>query len=154
MTIVTRQQALEALDDWAAEDPLDALRSYPEYLTPYRLDACAIAEPAAAMVHAWHLLTPERQAYCIEAAREVDLHRFIPDRLAPERRKAIEMVREFGHWKPSLGSPARNGPPGVTVLPPRICNGCGGPLPGGRSDAKFCSNACRQRSYRQRRAAP
>jgi hypothetical protein len=154
MTIVTRQQALEALDNWAAEDPLDALRSYPEYLTPYRLDACAIAEPAAAMVHAWHLLTPERQAYCIEAAREVDLHRFIPDRLAPERRKAIEMVREFGPLKPSRGVLASNRPPAGTTVSARICNACGGPLPAGRSDAKFCSNACRQRSYRQRRAAP
>jgi hypothetical protein len=36
----------------------------------------------------------------------------------------------------------------------RSCNGCGGPLPGGRADAKYCSNACRQRSYRQRWAAP
>jgi hypothetical protein len=144
MTIVTRQQALEMLDNWAAEDPLDALRNYAECLSEYRIDMCAIAEPAAAIVHAWDLLTPERQRYCIEAAREIDLKRFIPDRLAPERRKALELVREFGLWEPSRSPPASA----------RICNACGGPLPDGRADAKHCSNACRQRSYRQRRAAP
>jgi hypothetical protein len=109
MTFATLDAALEALDNFAADDPLTALREYADCLSEYRLDMCAIAEPAAAMVHAWDLLTPERQVACLEAAQAADLQRFIPDRLAPERRKAIEMVREFGHWKPSGGSPARNG---------------------------------------------
>jgi hypothetical protein len=48
----TQQEALELIDDWAAEYPLDGLREYLDFLTPYRLDACAVAEPAAAMIYA------------------------------------------------------------------------------------------------------
>jgi hypothetical protein len=154
MSIVTREQALEILDNFAADDPLTALREYADCLTEYRLDMCAIAEPAAALVHAWDLLTTTRQAYCVEAARAADLTRYVPDRIAPERRKAIEMVRGFGLWEPSRSSLASNRPPGGTKLPSRTCNGCGSPMPDGRSDRQWCSSACRQRAYRQRRAAP
>jgi hypothetical protein len=34
------------------------------------------------------------------------------------------------------------------------CQGCGRPLPAGRSDRRFCSPACRQRAYRSRAGAP
>jgi hypothetical protein len=119
MSIVTREQALEILDNYAADDPLEALRNYAECLSEYRIDMCAIAEPAAAIAHAWDLLTPERQAYCIEAARTVDLNRYIPDRLAPERPKAIEIVREFRRWEPSRSPPASAKLPSVLIgLPP------------------------------------
>jgi hypothetical protein len=91
---VTLEEALWILDDWAADNPLEALRAgYAEHLSEYRLDACATAEPAAALVHAYNLLTPERQAWCAEAARHAGLQRFVPDRLAPERRKAIAIAR-------------------------------------------------------------
>jgi hypothetical protein len=30
------------------------------------------------------------------------------------------------------------------------CEGCGGPVEAGRSDARWCSNACRQQAYRDR----
>jgi hypothetical protein len=73
---MTREEALELLDDMAADDPLTALREYPECLSPYRLDACATAEPEAALIHVYDRLTPERQAYCTEAARRNDLRRF------------------------------------------------------------------------------
>ena len=33
------------------------------------------------------------------------------------------------------------------------CQGCGRPLPAGRSDRRFCSPACRQRAYRVRAGA-
>jgi NADH pyrophosphatase NudC (nudix superfamily) len=32
------------------------------------------------------------------------------------------------------------------------CGGCGGAFYSRREDTKFCSNACRQRAYRERRA--
>ena len=89
---MTREEALEILDDIAADDPLHALREFPHLIDPYRLDACASAEPAAALVHAYHLLTPERRATCEAAARS--LHRFIPDRLEPERRVVLGIKRE------------------------------------------------------------
>ena len=59
--------------------------------------------------------------------------------------------RGFGLWEPSRSSLASNRPPGGTKLPSRICNGCGSPMPDGRSDRQWCSSACRQRA---RRAAP
>jgi hypothetical protein len=34
------------------------------------------------------------------------------------------------------------------------CYGCGGPMPAGRSDRQWCSNACRQRAYRHRSGRP
>jgi hypothetical protein len=52
-----------------------------------------MAEPAAALVYCHDLLTPERRAWCMTAARADDLKRYFPDRLAPERRKAIEIAR-------------------------------------------------------------
>jgi hypothetical protein len=154
MTFATREEALELLDNFAADDPLTALREYADCLSEYRLDMCAIAEPAAALVHCYNLLTPARQAYCIEAARAADLTRYVPDRLGPERRKAIEMVRGFGRWEPSRSPPASNRPRGGTKLPSRMCNGCGSPMPDGRADRQWCSSACRQAAYRRRRAAP
>jgi hypothetical protein len=90
MSWASIQEALDWLDDFAAEHPLEALRAgYAKHLSPYRLDACAIAEPATALIHAYHLLTPERRAACAEAARAADLRRFIPDRLEPERREVL-----------------------------------------------------------------
>jgi hypothetical protein len=92
MTWATVQEALDWLDDFAAEHPLEALREYADYLSEYRLDACAAAEPAAALIHAYHRLTPGRSAACAEAARDADLKRFIPDRLEPERREALRRL--------------------------------------------------------------
>ena len=34
---------------------------------------------------------------------------------------------------------------------PPVCKQCGGPIIGKRTDAKFCTIACKQRYYRQRR---
>ena len=47
------------------------------------------------------------------------------------------------------------GSPSVTdrVTAP-CCHACGGPLPGGRRDRRFCSPACRQRAYRARTGHP
>ena len=87
------EEAAEILDNWAADDPLAALREIADLLTPYRLDAAATLEPAAALVHAFDLLSPERRSYCLAAARAADLQRYVPDRLAPERRKAIALAR-------------------------------------------------------------
>jgi hypothetical protein len=89
MPFVTYEHAMETLDDWAADHPLEALREYAEYLPDYRLDACATAEPAAALVHAFGLLTDERRAWCLEQARGTDLNRFVPDRLEHERRLVL-----------------------------------------------------------------
>jgi hypothetical protein len=89
MTWATYQEAREWLDDWCADHPLEALREYSEYLSPYRLDACATVEPAAALVHAADRLTPERRAWCESAA--ADLRRFVPDRLEVERRAALRL---------------------------------------------------------------
>lgn len=36
----------------------------------------------------------------------------------------------------------------------RACADCGQPFQPGRADAVFCSDACRQRAYRKRKAAP
>jgi hypothetical protein len=80
---------LSVLDDYAANHPLEALREFAEWLKPWRLDACAICEPAAALLYAEHLLTPNRLSYCLEAAKTAGLDRFVPDRLERERREAI-----------------------------------------------------------------
>jgi hypothetical protein len=80
---------LSAIDDFGADYPLEALRSFAAWLKPWRLDACAICEPAAALLYADHLLTPQRRAYCTEAAKAAGLDRFIPDHLERERREAI-----------------------------------------------------------------
>jgi hypothetical protein len=84
VTWATRQEAFDAIDDRAADHPLEALRDYAEYLSAYRLDACATAESLAALIHAWDLLTPERREACTEAS---PLHRtkYVPNRLAFER---------------------------------------------------------------------
>jgi hypothetical protein len=87
-TFATIAEALETLDDLAADDPLEVFRrGWARYLSAYRLDVCATAEPAAALIHAADLLTPERGAWC--EARSADITRFIPDYLEPERRAAI-----------------------------------------------------------------
>ena len=41
---------------------------------------------------------------------------------------------------------------GVTAIgqPAVTCQGCGRPFGGARSDARYCSGACRQQAYRQR----
>jgi hypothetical protein len=80
---------LSVIDDYAADYPLEALRQFAEWLKPWRLDACATCEPAAALLYAEHLLTPDRRSYCIEAAKAAGLNRFVPDRLERERREAI-----------------------------------------------------------------
>jgi hypothetical protein len=89
----TAADVREAIDDAAADDPLMALREMAELLSPYRLDCCAVAEPAAALIHAYDLLTSERRAWCAEAAKRDDLQRFVPDRLEPERRIVIARAR-------------------------------------------------------------
>ena len=58
------KEADEILDNWAADNPLPALREIANWLTPYRLNACALAEPAAALVHAFDLLTEEQRPGC------------------------------------------------------------------------------------------
>jgi hypothetical protein len=77
----------ETIDDLAADDPLWALRTVPQWLTPYRLDVCAVAEPAAALLYAADRLTPERRVWCEQHA--LNIKRYIPDRLERERRRAI-----------------------------------------------------------------
>jgi hypothetical protein len=82
MSWATWQEALDALDDWAADHPLEALRQYAEYLPEYRLDACAAAEPLAALIHAYDRLGPERRRQCEQqCGRHV---RYVPDRLRLE----------------------------------------------------------------------
>jgi hypothetical protein len=85
VTFATYDEWAEAVDDLAAEDALWALRRMARHLSPYRLDACAVAEPAAALAHASDLLTPERRSWC----ETVTSKRFIPDEIAPERREVI-----------------------------------------------------------------
>ena len=89
MTFVTYEEAMERLDDWAADHPLEALREFAEYLSDYRLDCCATVEPAAALLYADHLLTPERREACEQAGGIASLHRFVPDRYEPERRQVL-----------------------------------------------------------------
>lgn len=48
----TAVQVREMIDDAAADDPLWALRTVAEFLSPYRLDACAASEPAPALCYA------------------------------------------------------------------------------------------------------
>lgn len=97
MTWATYQEALEWLDNFAADHPLEALRSYAEYLSDYRLGACVIAEPAAALIHAHDRLTPEQRAWCAATAHAVEqLDRFYPDRLAQERKEVIR--RRLEGW--------------------------------------------------------
>jgi hypothetical protein len=90
---MTPGEAREILDNVAADDPLTALREFPDLLDPYRLSACALAEPAAALAYAHDLLTPEQRIACDEAVRERGLLRYVPDRLAAERRRLIAMAR-------------------------------------------------------------
>ena len=46
------------------------------------------------------------------------------------------------------------GTPSVTAtVTDKGCHACGGPLPDGRADRRFCSAACRQRAYRTRAGA-
>jgi hypothetical protein len=42
--------------------------------------------------HAYPRLTPERRVLCAAGARSVDLKRFMPDRLAQERREALRRL--------------------------------------------------------------
>jgi hypothetical protein len=39
---------------------------------------------------------------------------------------------------------------GHVSVPPRACTECGEPFTPKRRDARYCSNACRQRAYRER----
>ena len=98
---MTKQEALEMLDNFAADNPLEALREFADLMTPYRLDACAIYEPEAALVLAHDLLTPERRAECAAAAAKSELQRFVPDRLAAERRLAIAIARGTADHSPT-----------------------------------------------------
>jgi len=87
--------------------------------------------------------------------------------------KAGRTWRDYQHWcdycgRPFLGELARRwcsaacGEAGRAArrdrrrppLPERRCDDCGELLAGGRSDARYCSSACRQRAYRRRQAAP
>ena len=92
MTWATYQEAMEAVDEFAADNPLEALRHYSQYLNDYRLDACAIVEPAAALVHAHDRLTAERRASCEAAISTLDRKRYFPDRIAAERLALIRRL--------------------------------------------------------------
>lgn len=49
--------------------------------------------------------------------------------------------------------PVTTGDHSVAVTaPPRLCALCEGDLPRGRSDRRYCSNACRQRAHRMVRS--
>ena len=161
MSFATVEEALELLDDWAAEDPLDALREgIAEYVIPHRLDAMALAEPEAALVYAYDLLTPERQAWCLAEAAAHNFNRFVPDRLRPERQRALAMAREWVQpaWTPptfEAVAPARQRPaprtqPGYVIA----CDVCGVEFRARRADARCCSARCRQKAARAARRAP
>ena len=62
-------------------------------LTPERLDACAEAEPRAALYHAAGLLTPERLHACAAKDPDTALRR-VADRLSPERLDACAAIVE------------------------------------------------------------
>ena len=85
---LSRNEYLEEVDDAAADGPLWALRTIPDHLSAYRLDACALAEPLAALTSAYDLLTDERRAAC-EAACPAKSVRYIPDHYAPERMQVL-----------------------------------------------------------------
>jgi ParB-like chromosome segregation protein Spo0J len=64
----------------------DAMRrGWAHWLYPWRVDACAVYEPAAALVYAYDRLTPERHARCMADIGHRDQRRFVPDRLRQER---------------------------------------------------------------------
>jgi hypothetical protein len=94
--IVTQQQALEILDDWATENPLDALLNYGDCLSAFRLNACALAEPAAALAYAYDLLGLEQIARCQAAVISAGMNRFVLDSRAAERRALIARARGLG----------------------------------------------------------
>jgi hypothetical protein len=65
-----------------------------------------------------------------------------------------------GHWSVYCSRRCRNAVDKVAACErrqaeqdgPRRCDGCHATLDGRRADAAYCSNACRQRAYRQRTA--
>ncbi len=72
------------------------------------------------------------------------------------RRCAFEIARGRPPLAKCHACYLRNWYPGeVTRRPPIPCEGCGEPFKPLRTDAKFCSNACRQAAYRRgKKAAP
>jgi hypothetical protein len=74
----------ERLDACAAAEPWAALAYAAERLTPERLDACATAYPATALRYAAEWLTPERLDACA-AAEPWEALRYAAERLTPER---------------------------------------------------------------------
>jgi hypothetical protein len=86
MTWASVEEPPEFLDDLAADDPLRALREFPECLSDYRLDVCATIEPLAALTYAHDLVTPNRRRLCEAATQGL---RFFPDRLERERRQRL-----------------------------------------------------------------
>ena len=58
------------------------------------------------------------------------------------------LARYRDRWGSAVDSPGQ--PQGAAE---RRCETCGGPLVGRRWDTHYCSNACRQKAYRERRRA-
>lgn len=168
MSCITYQQALEQIDDYAADEPLDALRSgYAEYLTEHRLEACALAEPLAAMLYAGDRLTAERYAWCLaEVERDGSLKRYVPDQRAQERLMAMRDVLDVLQRQRPPAAIAADPEPEPEPMPVRTrsasrmasawvipCDICGTEFRSRRADARTCSARCRQKASRARRSA-
>ena len=78
----------ERLDACAQAEPYAALLYASALLTPERLDACAQAEPWAALVYASALLTPERLDACAQAKPRPALV-YASALLTPERFRSV-----------------------------------------------------------------
>ena len=163
----TRQQALEWLDDYAAEHPLAALREdYAEYCSAHRIDAMALAEPAAALVYAFEHLTPERREWCAREAQVRNMATYVPDRLAKERLIALrsvlnQLIPTQQQPKPEPTPERRRAPAGRMSYGRSCasetrawiirCDVCGSEFRARRADARFCTPRCRQKASRGRR---
>jgi hypothetical protein len=161
MTFITIQQLDEAIDKWAAEQPLGALREgMAEYMTAYRLNACAVVEPLAALIYAGDLLTPERQAACFAAAEaDGSLRNYVPDARAKERLASIrQMLNQLALAPPraeaiEAPAPRRERAPRTQHGWVIACQVCGTEFRSRRADARCCSARCRQKASRAGRAA-
>jgi hypothetical protein len=160
MTFATRQQFDEAVDDWASDEPLGALREgLAALMTDYRLDACAVAEPLAALIYAGDLISPERARACMAAA-EADgtLRSYVPDSRAKERLASIrQMLNQMQAPAPRPADTPLSAPP-VRQHPPRTqagyvigCEVCSTEFRSRRADARLCSPRCRQKASRRAR---
>jgi hypothetical protein len=158
MTFATYQEWEEALDNYAAEYPLDALREgFAEDLSEFRLDACAIVEPLAALIYAAELLTPERRAICTATVeQDGSIARYVPDRHAPERLIALRQILNSRPLKLPELAPVEIAPTRRQAGPKTVkawiiaCAICGTEFRARRADARFCSARCRQKASRAR----